>query len=264
MGSSDPFLSLLKEFSYNAVRLPRTDIRPLQVLQREGNELIVLGELKKLFIPGAAPLPRISRDKQAVSFNGKRTRALKLSVGLSLLGNLIKAMTGSALKLDLAYQRASAITYEFDDVKVNDIDQIDLHRYLAAARVDPATGPLERLLEDDKLYVITSTVKSRRFSTLPQTSSGTSVAVDVPVIRQAVGASVGVTTSGTAELKITYEGPKPLIFGLQAAQIEFERGRLKGLKQVRAGDLAARRGAGRVEARFDLFESSGPFVRLKA
>ena len=125
MGSADPVLSLLKDFSYNVVRLPRTGIRPLQILEKQGNDLVVLGEVPDLFRAGAAALPPVSMDEQAAFINGKRTRDLTISVGLSLLGNIIGAMTGTKVKLDLGYKRASALAFEFQDVKVNGVNVFD-------------------------------------------------------------------------------------------------------------------------------------------
>ena len=76
MGNKDPILSLLKDFSFTAVRLPRAGISPLLVLQQEDHELIVLGELPGLFLPASVALPGIRRDKPAAFINGKSTREL--------------------------------------------------------------------------------------------------------------------------------------------------------------------------------------------
>ena len=264
MGSADPVLSLLKDFSYNVVRLPRTGIRPLQILEKQGNDLVVLGEVPDLFRAGAAALPPVSMDEQAAFINGKRTRDLTISVGLSLLGNIIGAMTGTKVKLDLGYKRASALAFEFQDVKVNGVNQLQLSKFLTAASIDESVGPPAKLLEADKLYLITSVVKSAKFTAEALKNGGVSVDVDVPIIKAVVGGAVGVKSVNASNSKISYEGSAPLVFGFQAVRMEFEQGRFKGFKQVNVGEGGLRGVANAPkEPQFEMLTTGdAPFANL--
>lgn len=266
MGSADPVLKLLKDFSYNVVRLPRTGLAPLQVLKRSGNDLERIGDITDLFLSGDAQLPKISPARPAPFINGQRTRSLNLNVGLSILGGIIGAMGGSKLGVGVGYSRASALVFEFNDVKVNEVDQLKLSRYLTAARVDTAAGPFAEDLEEDKLYVITSTIKSRKFTTEAQTSNGMSIGVDVPVIQVAVGGSVAVKQEGSGNSKITYEGDAPLVFGFQAVRMLFERGVFKGFKAVKSDEAAMRamRPAVKRQSKFEMLKTRGSFANLAA
>ncbi|MFN2452712.1 MAG: hypothetical protein ABR577_00665 [Pyrinomonadaceae bacterium] len=263
MGNSDPILNLLKDFSYNVVRLPRTGIRPLQILEKQGNDLVVLGDVADLFIAGSSPLPAVGPDEQAAFINGKRTRSLSISVGLSLLGGIIGAMTGSKVKLDVVYKKASALAFEFNDVQVNQTNQIQLSKFLTAARIDETVGPPAKLLEADKLYVITGTIKSRKFTAEAARDGGVSAEVDVPLIKSIVSGSVGVTTEGANNSKISYEGTVPLVFGFQAIRMEFEQGKFKGFKQVDATSVALRdvgTKSGKTEP--EMLKTESPFVNF--
>jgi hypothetical protein len=262
MGNSDPILNLLKDFSYNVVRLPRTGIRPLQILEKQGNDLVVLGDVADLFIAGSAALPSVGPDEQATFINGKRTRSLSISVGLSLLGGIIGAMTGSKVKLDVGYRKASALAFEFNDVKMNQTNQIQLSRFLTAARIDETVGPPAKLLEADKLYVITSTIKSRKFTAEAARDGGVSVEVDVPLIKSLVSGNVGVKTEGANNSKISYEGTVPLVFGFQAIRMEFEQGKFKGFKQVDATSAALRAVGRKAGTEPEMLETDGPFVNF--
>jgi hypothetical protein len=262
MGNSDPILTLLKDFSYNVVRLPRTGIRPLQILEKQGNDLVVLGDVADLFIAGNAALPSVGPDEQATFINGKRTRSLSISVGLSLLGGIIGAMTGSKVKLDVGYKNASALAFEFNDVKMNQINQIQLSRFLTSARIDETVGPPAKLLEADKLYVITSTIKSRKFTAEATRDGGVSVEVDVPLIKSLVSGNVGVKTEGANNSKISYEGDVPLVFGFQAIRMEFERGKFKGFKQVDATSAGLRAVGKKARTEPEMLETDGPFVNF--
>jgi hypothetical protein len=104
-------------------------------MQKQGNDLIILGELRELMEPNSTPYPTASADKQAGFINGKSSRELKLAVGVSMLGNLIGAMTGTKLKLNPAFGRAKSMSYQFDDVMMNDVNQIELSKYLGTSRL---------------------------------------------------------------------------------------------------------------------------------
>lgn len=241
MGSQDPVLSALKEIGYNVVRLPRTNIRPLQLFERQDNDLVFLGDMRKLFLEGKkAPLPEISPDEPAGFINGQRSRDLKLNVGLSLLGGIIGALGGATLGLDVAYKRASTLAFEFNNVMRNHVDRLDLSRFLTAARVDEAVGPPAKLVEADKIYVITSTIKSNKFTTEAKKSDGTSVSVDVPVIQHAVSTNVGVKTEGGSQSRITYEGQVALVFGFQAIRLIYKDGVFTEARNVAPSDVAAK------------------------
>src|SRR5262249_7847065 len=186
-----------------------------------------------------------------------------------LLGGIIGAMTGTEAKVSAAYKKASALAFEFDDVKVNQVNQIAVNKFLAGAKVDAAAGSgLIKALNEDRLYIITSTIKSKKFTTEAVQSSGTAVGVDVPIIKAAVGGSVGIKTGGVNNSKVTYSGETPLVFGFQAARMEVEPGAFLGLKQINPGEGALRKlrpgqPAGAAKPAFELLESTGPFVNFK-
>lgn len=257
---SDPMLSLLKDFKYNVVRLPRTDIRPLQILEKQGNSLAILGDLSDFFDAGSVPIPQIGPDLQASFIEGKRSNSLKLSVGLSLLGGIIGAMTGTQAKLGVGFEKASNLVFHFDDVKVNNIKPVDLSKFLLAASISPSG--FGQQIEGDQLYVINSTIKSAKFTAEAQNSSGKSVDVDVPVIQQAVSGSVGVKTTGTNQSQVTFEGTTPLVFGIQALRMEFKNGKFVQFKSVDATSAGLKDIGDDDEEQIETLETDGPFVNL--
>jgi hypothetical protein len=255
----DAVLSLLKDFKYNVVRLPRANIRPLQLFEKQDNDLVFLGEMPKLFkAGGGAPLPEIGPDEQAGFINGQRSGDLKLNVGLSILSGIISALGGGTLGLSAGYKKASTLSFVFDDVKVNQIDRIDLSRYLTAATIDEAVGPPAKLVEADKLYVVTSTIKSKKFTTEAKKSDGTSVGVDVPVIQGSMSGKVEVKTEGSSQSKVTYEGTTPLVFGFQAIRLIYENGRFVQAVPIGATDAGMRAVEEGEEP--EMLETEGPFA----
>src|SRR4051812_16465612 len=130
MGNSDPLLTSLKASGYCVVRLPKADITPLQILVRQGNNLERLGELATLLVAGSnIAMPEISQDVVASNIIGQQTGDLKIGVGLSLLGNILGAMGGSKLGLDVKYQQAKSAAFEFHEVLEDRVEVAKLDQY---------------------------------------------------------------------------------------------------------------------------------------
>jgi hypothetical protein len=263
MGNSDPLLTALKSFGYCIIRLPKTDIKPLQILVKQGNNLERLGELTTLLVAGShIPLPEVSRDVVASNIIGAQTGNLKIGVGLSLLGNIIGAMGGSSLGLDVEYKHAKSAAFEFHGVLEDRVEVAKLDQYLADADVNPYSRSVATLLEADDIFITTAVIKSRVFTLEAKKSDETGLALNVPVIQQIVGTNVKVGTHNTVASKVTYEGPIPLVFGFQAVRVYYDDGRYTAFKPLKAGG-AAMRGLGAPPSDgAERFVSESPFVRL--
>ncbi len=247
MGNSDPFLTYLKSFGYSVIRLPRTDIAPLQVLVKEGTRLTRLGDLVAILKPGEqVALPVVKSDIPAANISGERTRDLSIGVGLSILGNVIGAMGGSKLGLDVGYKNAKTATFEFADVLEDHVDLIAVDQYLSDADISAFSHHAAQLLEADAVYVTTSVIKTKKFIVQAKQNNGVTLDVKVPEIQNAVGGNVKVSTTGGTSDKVLYEGAVPLVFGFQAARVYYENGRYSAFKPLHAGrDRTRSVGAGR-------------------
>lgn len=228
---SDPFVTALKTVGYNIVRLPKADIRPLQLLYKNGDNLERLGDATKLLTAGAdIPVPKGTTDTRAANITGTRTGEMKIGLGLSLLGTVLGAMGGSNLGLDVQYKNAKSAAFEFNDVLEDKIEVVDLDQYLGNADINPASVYVSKLLEADKLYITTAVIKSTKFTFEAKDSSGVGVQVDVPAVQGLVSGNVKVGTEGATTTKLVYEGKIPLIFGFQAVQVYYEDGSYTAIK----------------------------------
>ena len=256
MSCSDPYLNTLRRQGYNVVRLPKADIRPLQLLAKRGDALDRIGELVTVLPAGGpVPLPPVTADTPAASLSGQQSGDLSLGIGLSILGTVIGAMGGSKLGLDLKYQNAKSVTFEFVDVLENRIEIAALDQYLAVADVSPFSSYVTKLLEADQLYVTTATVKSSKITVESKGSSGSGVDVSVPEIKGVVGGNVKVGAKSERASKLTYEGSLPLVFGFQAVRLFYEKGRYQRF-EVLGGGAALER------APEPAVLGEGPFVRM--
>jgi len=233
---SDEFIRSLKSFGYSVIRLPKADFKPLLILNySEGRNLDRIGAITKLFEAEDVPVPPISFDNVAGDIQGQRTSEMSIGVGLTLLGSIIGAMGGSNLGLNTEYKSAKKVVFEFHNVLEDHVDVIDLDQFLGAADVNPNALTVGKMLEADRLYIVTSVIKSTEFTVEASTSSGTKVALDVPVVQQIVGANVKVEGNQAQASKITYKGTIPLVFGFQAVQLFYHDGKYTSLKNLVAG-----------------------------
>lgn len=242
----DPFLTYLKSFGYLVVRLPRADIKPLQVLTGNGSDLSNLGDLASLLVAGAnIPLPPVKENNRSASISGQRTSDLSLGVGLSILGSVIGAMGGSKLGLDVKYEQAKTAAFEFQDVYEDKVEVIRLDQYLAEADVNPFSRYVAELLDADEMCVITSIIKSNKFTVEAKKSDGNGLYVSIPEIQGIVGGKVKVSGSSQTTSKVTYESQVPLVFGFQAVRLFYDQGRYTAFEPLEAG-AAAMKALGRV------------------
>jgi hypothetical protein len=226
MSCKDPYIESLHGFGYNVIRLPRADVRPLQLLAKDGDGLDRIGELTTVLRTGAnVPLPKITENTRVAAVSGGRTGELSLGIGVTVLGTVIGAMGGSKLGLDVKYQNAKSVTFEFPDVFEDRVEIALLDQYLADADVSPFAAHVGKLLDADQLYVTTAVLKASKIAVEARASKDTGLDVSVPEIQKVVGGNV--TVGGKAEVtsKVTYEGSVPLVFGFQAVRLFYEDGR---------------------------------------
>jgi hypothetical protein len=264
MWCADQFLTLLKSSGYCAIRLPKADIQPLQVLTKRRIELDRLGDLSDLLVTGTSiPLPAITPDSPAPDISGERTSDLSVGVGVSILGTILGAMGGGQLGIDAQFQKAASIAFQFENVIENHIDVIELDKYLGDADVNPASRYVARLLEVDAIYVVTSTIKSNTIKVDAKDSAGQSIGVSIPAIEGIVGGNVKVSHDTDASSMVRFQGETPLVFGFQAVQLFYRRGRYTAFRPLRPEEGAMRSiDAPEESTDVEILASDGPFLRL--
>lgn len=231
---SDPLLSYLRSYGYNAVLLPKTNVKPLQMLYKSSRKYLDrLGDLNTVFKSGTTiPLPKIHENNTVNNITGRQTGYFKIGLGLSILGNIINAMGGSIGGLDVVYGKAKNIAFEFSNVLEDSIDIAMLDQYLADSDVNPFSHHVNQLLDAEEVYVITKTIKSSEFKVNAKTSDNLDVSLDVPALQQAVGANVKVSVQSDNISKVSFKGNSQLVFGFQAIQLFYDRGQYKKFKPV--------------------------------
>lgn len=222
MARPDPFLNLLKSIGFLPLRLPRSDVQPLQLLNVDGKDLSLLGPLTQAMRGTNAAIPPVEDDiHTAAQVQGTSSSTVKLSIGLNILGNIISALTGQNLDISAAYQHAATLKFEFDDVVISNVSIIALDKYLNSSDIDSSAKQIQDLMIAGDAAVTTAVARTKKYVVSAQDSSGSDISVNVPVIQSLAGGKLSVNTTSGNDKKLAYEGTVPVVFGIQAIRLGF-------------------------------------------
>ena len=264
MSRPDQSITFLKRFGYSVFRVPRMSAQPLDVLHRSGKDLTRLGSITDL-ITGGVPPPVHRDDRPGVDIEGTESSKVNVNIGVNILGSFIGALGGGNLGLQAGFNRAKSVTFKYAAVTEDSIDVLALEQFVTAGEINRniPSGTVDKLI-DDEIYVITSILKTNKVVVAAHGDSGTSVALEVPVIQQAVGGNIKVATEGSIGSNVVFEGAIAIPFAFQAVQLQFdESGEFLTTEQLPAGDAAARALGRETPARNRVFlAAAGAFVRV--
>ncbi len=266
MARPDESITFLKDRGYSVLRMPRADVQPLQTLLRAAKkDLTRLGDLATITTAGTNPLPALSIDNEApIAISGKESSSTKVEVGVNILGNIIQALGGNTLGISAGYSMAKTITFKYENVLEDHIAVDQLDQYITACNFRADQRTVTDALIDDAVFVITSTIKTSKFSVNAQGEGGVKVGLDVPAMSGIANGKLKVDLGKAAEGTVVYEGATPVVFGFQAVQLFFDdhdgRPVFTAMDPLKAGAAAAR-AAGKVEPTL-LQLDEGAFFRL--
>jgi hypothetical protein len=258
---SDPLVEKLREKGYNPVRLPRADIKPLQLLAKSGKDLSRLGPINSV-LESSTALPSVHADVTAANIEVRNSGFLRTGLGLSILGAFLKALGADGLELDAEFKNAHRLVLHFDDILEDRIDVSDLDSYLTDADMNPKSRYAADLLVSDGVYVITSVLKSKSFAVEAISKSGGGVDIKADAIQQVVGAKVGVHGGKENKSSVTFEGSTYLGFGFQAVRLLYDNGGYTSLEPVGKTYLKAIGKPDEFKGR-ELYEAPGVFGQIE-
>jgi len=223
--------SFLEKYGYHAVRLPNSTIKPLQLYEVNGSELSPLGELKDLFISnGSAALPPIKKNATAANISGQKSKEVGFGTGISVVFDLITSFIGSAPKLETLFQQNALVSFQFENVMIDDANILKLDKFLNNSKIDPQSSKsITNKLESHKVYLLSTTVKSPKLTVFPEVDSKVGLGINIPQLN-ALGSKVEISRAGDEILALTFKGDLPLVFGFKAQRLLFKKGCYEGLE----------------------------------
>jgi hypothetical protein len=222
----------MKDFGFNALRLPRRDLRPKDVLlKQDGRFETKVGDVS-MVVSSDAPLPEVSSGEPTATLGRQITKKLDVSFGLKLLGALIGAGASDKLGIDTGYKHARTLDVTYENVVQDSIPVIALQGWLENGQVS-APSAARVWLNDDELAAVTAVLRSNKLSVVAKNENGEKLDLSIPEVSGVVSGDIKVEAASGDSTKITFEGKDPIAFGYQAFQMVYEGDVSFGLKQVR-------------------------------
>lgn len=220
----DRSVNYLKTLGLNTIRHPEENIKPLMLLGEYNGERGIIGTLDQLVEDATAAIPQIT-SSIAANINGERTSKLPISLGISILGNIIGALGGN-LGIKAAYENARKIQFAFKNVVRERANIVNVGDYIQSGEVKWEHIILQKyLFGKGNLYVLTEVVRSDEVGVTAYTKDKSSLAVEVPVIKEIVGGNISVGHEAESMTEVAYKGNKKLAFGFLAIELSAgERG----------------------------------------
>jgi hypothetical protein len=228
---TDKSLTYLNSLGYNVVRLPRKGIDPLDVLGRERGSLERLGRLDQLWT-SKKPVPQSSAPQPAAHINGQSTGEISATLGLKLLGGVLKAIGATVPELSFAYNKARSLQFTFGDVTSRSIVPLEVGEFLSEGDIHSTNPFVEHYFHDDgtDAFVIIEILESNEITVSAKDDQGGQISANIPTIRDVVGANVSVSAKTATSTEITYKGTESVTFGFKVFAIAFDgRWRITGV-----------------------------------
>jgi hypothetical protein len=258
--AKDPLISVLSSFGYNIVRLPKAAIMPLMVLSKKGNELHQIGELSEVFNPGKRnPIPKIKKNQPVANISGFKSGNLKVGLGLSICRGILASFGAFEYEFGSIYQHAKSIAFQYDSVLEDSIDTVNLDNFLIEADINPYSIYISELLESNQIHIITSTLKSKRFTIFPKNEKSPKLEFNVAELQDFLGPNINVSVIEQSSSALTFEGKTPLVFGFQATQLFYNKGAYLTQKSVK--NKVVMKGGQKAAGNNQLLD--GPFVSIQ-
>jgi len=173
------------------------------------------------------PLPDIESNlTEGVTIS--KSGSIDSGLGLSVM--LDKWLGGDKAGLKGKFKGSSRFELQLDDVRKDRIDLGKLDAYLVGASMTLTMPTIQRLLDQDEIYVTVAVLKTPSM----QFKSGSGRLVDGEVSIP----DVGVAPAGSAKIDLdskdgstfVFKADKPVVFAFQAVQLRYDNGVYKALR----------------------------------
>jgi hypothetical protein len=226
---ADAFTKHLANLGFTAVALPNSVFGPLSLVYEYHGRRGWSNDFGALVQGATNAVPAVSPPIGYPDLSGKVIHSSDVKGALSILSGLIGALGGGTLGLKGGFESASTIEFEYSQVTMTEVSPVTLEQFLQSGAPPSMDGLLGRYL-DDHLFVATRVLRSREFTVSAKRSSGQSIGLDVPVIKNAVGAKIDVEVKDESNTKIAFKGNQDVSFAFDAFWIRVKKG--AGGKQV--------------------------------
>ncbi len=222
--ANDPLLSLVHDlFGAHPVRVPDARIRPLSVVVHRHGRSFFRGSLLPL-LTDSSPLSVQPSVSQVIDISGRRSRQVRLDLGLNILRGFLRGFGLPTTELTTSIQGATTVAFSFPTAMRIAYDLNALGWALAGRAIDPA-NPAAAILFEQKPYellLIDAVLTSRHLTITLSGAKGQRLNVDVGALRQILdGVGGQASLNGESDVEITLASPHDLTFAFSCVRLFF-------------------------------------------
>ncbi|MEM1321473.1 MAG: hypothetical protein AAGG75_14550 [Bacteroidota bacterium] len=263
---NDNLAAILQQYGFSFVKLPRPNLEVLQLMAKDPEGyLMKIGNIQDLFLQRYMAYPSILEEMpvpQELSDN--KSNKTEASVGIKLLSGILPQPASVAT----AFDSAASIAFSFKDATMDEVNLIQLNKFLNDADVDKNAGGYSDQVTNSEIYIITHVLKSKHFTVEALNSNGLSMDLEGPEIQDVLSANAKLKREKQSSAKMTYESEDPLVFGIKAARLIYNRGswfwgREKAGFKIEAQPGAIVRSSEQIQVNLFVDENDDPFVDIK-
>lgn len=216
--------NLLAEQGYEMIALPRTDIKPLQLLCRMDEYLEHLpNSVTSFFRENNGIVPTSTANTANIS--GQQMLDFSLASGLDFFNTILKTfgLNDSEFNAALKGSKHYKIEFTFEDVEENKVDHLALDQFISGGipQVDTFKSYADSLKKGD-LFIVTSTLKSNRFSIKLLAGEENEASLNASLEKIAkVNAQIEHKSNNL--FSITTTGKEPLVFACKYVQVLYNK-----------------------------------------
>lgn len=229
----DPLLNLIHDtFGASLIRVPDSRVQPLTVVAQRGRRACFRGTLAPLV--AGPPLPELPLiHSQLADIAGRRSRWLKLDLGLALLSGLLGGLGLPAAGVGTALQGVRALAFAFPEVERTAVDINELGRTLTGRTLDSANPAAAVFLREPRhrLLVIDAVLISSGVVVHLARSRDQSLNINLAgleALTSGVSGRIGLRPGSSDQLLI--EGARGVPFAFSCVRLDFDAdGRIGGM-----------------------------------
>ncbi len=211
-----------KIFGFNFVELPRTGIKPFQLLQQyKNNKVSTINLLSELFPHNTLSLPAIKKQKTPNNISDKFKLNLNLEAKVKLFNGLYRKFAKADASAKFSKEDEFVIVAE--DAIIKEITSLNqLNNYINDAKLTPDLTNYEKPLKKGNIFIITSIIMCKKFAILLANKNSLNMNTGTE-IKDIASLQSSVDISKIREKLIVHSGEEDLVIGFKAHKLRYDK-----------------------------------------
>ncbi len=219
------FQTILQSYHYNSVVLPRTGIKPLQMLKQDQKGTVTSLDMNidDFFKPDIVAKPSTKTEK-VISIQDERKVDVNGKVDISFLEQLLAKFGIGSINAHFKSAPNFTIRVGINNIEVDTIGLGTLDRFLSTSILqEKEFGTWGKELKDSNLFVITSVLKSNEINITVESNSSLDTGAAVK-LENIIDFNAGYDKTNLKDYSLKHESEsEQMVFGIRGVRINYDK-----------------------------------------